>query len=280
MRSRLASFAAIFVTVAGLHVIAGTAHAQGAGGAPDPDAGAPATPPDPNATTTSTEPAPPPTTSDSDSDAQPSLTPGVVETKDEARFGVGIGVRSVHIPKFLLELFVEKAATSVSGVGSRLGGYRRKGNFELQGAIEYEGLDGSDGIWVDKGKTLTNDDPDFVHFNGLGWVTFEVTFINHTPLSKYVALRYGGGAGIGILTGKVERTDYHCTAEDENTCSQAPGAEHVIGTPSGPYDLPPVFPVINAIIGVQIRPVENVIINVEGGIRTMLFFGATAGYYF
>src|SRR5262249_10288374 len=154
-------------------------------GAPDPDAGAPATPPDPN--TTATEPAPPAppptTTTDSDADQQPSLTPGVVEAKDEARYGVGIGVRSVHIPKFLLQLFVEKAPTSASGVGSRLEGYRRKGNFELQGAIEYEGLSGSDGIWIDKGKTLTNDDPDFVHFNGLGWVSFEVSFLNHTPLS-------------------------------------------------------------------------------------------------
>ena len=107
-----------------------------------------------------------------------------------------------------------------------------------------------------------------------------MTFLNHTPLSKYIALRYGGGAGIGIIKGAVERTDYHCTAEDENTCSQAPAAEHVIGTPTGPYDLPPVFPVINAIVGLQIRPIPNVVINIEGGIRTMLFFGATVGYYF
>jgi hypothetical protein len=275
MRSRLASSVAIFVTVAGLHVIAGDARAQGGDGAPDPAAGEPATPPDPDA---AAPVAPPPdtTTTTDDADAQPSLTPGVVEEKAEARFGAGIRIRSVHIPRFLLELFVEKAATSVSGVGIGLELYRRKGDFELQVGFEYEGLSGSDGIWIDKGETLTSDDPDFVEFDSFGWFTLEVSFVNHTKLSKYVALRYGGGAGLGILKGKVRRTDYHCTAEDEQTCSQAPGAENV----QNPYDLPPVFPVINGIIGMQIRPIENVVINVEGGIRTILYFGATVGYYF
>jgi hypothetical protein len=103
-----------------------------------------------------------------------------------------------------------------------------------------------------------------------------VSFLNHTPLSKYIALRYGGGAGIAILKGDVKRTDYRCTAEDEQTCSTSPAAENI----DNPYDLPPVFPVINAIIGMQIRPIPNVVINIEGGIRTMLFFGGTVGYYF
>ena len=47
-----------------------------------------------------------------------------------------------------------------------------------------------------------------------------------------------------------------------------------------PYDLPPVMLVINAIVGVQIRPTDEIFINVEGGIRTMPFVGMTAGYYF
>jgi hypothetical protein len=263
MRSRLACIVAILVT-------AGQAYAQGS---------EPAPPPDPGATPTTSEPAPATTTgtdATTNTDEQPSLTPGVVEAKEEARFGAGLRIRSVHIPKFLLELFVEKAGTSVSGVGFGVEGYRRKGNFELQVGLEYEGLSGSDGIWVDKGETLTSDDPDFVEFDSFGWFTLEVSFVNHTPLSKYVALRYGGGAGIGILKGHVIRTDYHCTAEDENTCSQAPGAENV----QKPYDLPPVFPVLNALIGVQVRPIPNVVINIEGGIRTILYFGATVGYYF
>ena len=37
---------------------------------------------------------------------------------------------------------------------------------------------------------------------------------------------------------------------------------------------------VNAILGVQIRPVEKVFINIEGGLRTIPFIGGTAGYYF
>ena len=47
-----------------------------------------------------------------------------------------------------------------------------------------------------------------------------------------------------------------------------------------PYDLPPVMLVVNAIVGVQIRPTDEIFINVEGGLRTVPFFGTTAGYYF
>jgi hypothetical protein len=31
---------------------------------------------------------------------------------------------------------------------------------------------------------------------------------------------------------------------------------------------------------VQIRPIDKLFINIEGGLRTMPFFGMTAGYYF
>ena len=53
------------------------------------------------------------------------------------------------------------------------------------------------------------------------------------------------------------------------------GAEAIVK-----YDLPPVFPVINALIGLQIKPIEKLTVNVELGIRTLPFFGITADYFF
>jgi len=41
-----------------------------------------------------------------------------------------------------------------------------------------------------------------------------------------------------------------------------------------------VFPVVNAIVGVQIRPMPKATINIEGGIRTFLFFGLSGSYFF
>jgi len=41
-----------------------------------------------------------------------------------------------------------------------------------------------------------------------------------------------------------------------------------------------VFPVVTAIIGVQIKPVDKMVVNIEAGIRTAPFFGTTIGYFF
>ncbi|MEO8552712.1 MAG: hypothetical protein ABI678_22195, partial [Kofleriaceae bacterium] len=45
------------------------------------------------------------------------------------------------------------------------------------------------------------------------------------------------------------------------------------------YDLPPVFPVINGIIGFQFHPIDKMVINLEAGIRTLPFFGLSVGYF-
>ena len=37
---------------------------------------------------------------------------------------------------------------------------------------------------------------------------------------------------------------------------------------------------LTGIFGAQITPTPNILINVELGIRTLPFFGVTAGYYF
>jgi len=41
-----------------------------------------------------------------------------------------------------------------------------------------------------------------------------------------------------------------------------------------------VFPVVNAILGLQIKPTEHMTINVEGGIRTLPFLGISSSIYF
>ena len=39
-----------------------------------------------------------------------------------------------------------------------------------------------------------------------------------------------------------------------------------------------MFPVVNAIIGFQLRPIDKVIINIEGGLHTTPFIGMSIGY--
>ncbi len=215
---------------------------------------------------------------DDDSSEAPASTGDEVADPNATKIGVGFAIRNVWVPQGLIELFVEKAAGGSSEVGFRGEVARRKGDFEVQFGLEYERIDIEDGLWIDKGDNLPADEPDFVEFEDFGWVTAEVTFLNHTEITKQFAIRYGGGAGIALVLGDVVRTDYRCagTNESPDPCTQSPTAENI----REPYDIPPVMLIVNAIIGVQIRPVDQVFINIEGGLRTVPFFGGTVGYYF
>jgi hypothetical protein len=185
----------------------------------------------------------------------------------------------VVVPQGLIELFVEKAAGGSSEVGFRGELSRRKGGFEVQFGLEYEKLSVTQGYWLEKDKEVPANPGavDYVRDDGFGWVTAELSFMYNTPIIPQLAVRYGGGAGIGILMGGVNRTDQICTTgAPEYTCVEDLGGENH----DTPYDLPPVMLVVNAILGVQIKPTNEIFINIEGGLRTVPFFGMTAGYYF
>lgn len=206
-----------------------------------------------------------------------SPTPVTAETQPaKTQIGLGVRLRNVRIPQSLLEVFVERVPAGSSNVGIGIELSRRKGQFEVQFGAEYEKISIENGIWIDKGDSIPEDEPDYVEFDGFSWVTAELSFMYHTPIVPQFAVRYGGGAGIGVFMGDIIRTDYRCTSQSLDSCNESPDAENI----KTPYDLPPVMIVINAIVGVQIRPTDEIFINVEGGIRSMPFFGMTAGYYF
>jgi hypothetical protein len=221
----------------------------------------------------------------------PAATPA--EPKDEVEYGVGLRLRNVRIPQAELELFLERAAGGSSNFGIGAEFVRRRGNVELQFGIEYEHISPGEGVWIESGKNVAaGDEADYVlgpdRGSNLGWLTFEFTFLNHSPINKQFAIRYGAGAGIGIITGNLKRIDVLCNGATNS--SVEPGCvppafggtatETQGGTPAN-YDLKtPIFPVINAIIGVQYRPVPKATVNFEMGIRTLLFIGFSGAYFF
>lgn len=195
-------------------------------------------------------------------------------------YGVGLRLRGVFEPAFMMNLFVEEQTSGGMfhpGFGLELN--RRKGNFELVLGFEYENLSPDDGYWLEKGDdgVTPGQFPDFIDFDGLSWFTTDLTFMFHTPMSESVAFRYGAGFGLGIVFGDALQTDQVCSGPDfETQCMDAPGGEQV----DDPADIPPVFPVVNLILGTQFRPSRKVSINIETGIRTVFFFGLSGTYYF
>ena len=220
-----------------------------------------------------------------------------VPEKNPVEYGVGVRLRSVRAPTGLLELFVENAPGGVSNVGFGVDLVRRRGNLELQLGFEYEHIQPTEGVWIQSNTDVsTGDEADYIlgpkrnNNKELGWFTIEFTFLNHAELSKNFAIRYGGGAGIGIVTGELARYNVVCAAGTTNNSPEpgcVPQALGGTGTLSvdgnmmiQKYNLPPVFPVVNAIVGLQIRPFSKATINIEGGIRTFPFFGVSGGYFF
>ena len=245
----------------------------------------PATPPPADATQPTTE-------TPTEAQLDPTVAANHV-VEDEVKYGVALRFRNVRVPRAILELFLERSAGGASSLGIGAEFIRRRGNVELQFGIEYEKLQVGEGVWIDSGDDVSQGaEADYVINSddantSLGWVTFEFTFLNHAPINKYIAIRYGGGAGLGVLTGELKHYNVQCNGGSTND-NPEPGCVPTVisggqaSSFNGPvaYDLPPVFPVINAIIGVQITPVENLVINLEGGIRTAPFFGTSIGYFF
>jgi hypothetical protein len=190
----------------------------------------------------------------------------------------------------MIELFVDRAAGGASNTGIGVDLVRRRGNLELQLGFEFEHVQPGEGVYINSGENVAaGDQADYIlgpdaAGKSNGWFTIEFTFLNHAPITKNVAIRYGGGAGLGFLTGGLQKYDVSCVgATNENPepgcVPSSIGGAGSAGPPND-YDLPPVFPVVNAIIGVQIRPTPKATINIETGIRTIPFIGLSGGYFF
>jgi hypothetical protein len=210
------------------------------------------------------------------------LAPGVAHAEDEdelseksdVMWGVGLRLRSIFLPEPLIELFVGDAPGGGQHIGYGLEFTRQKGNFTLAFGIEYEMLNATNGIWVERGESIPQDTVDYVEFDGFNWITADLSFIWRQRLvSDVFFLHYGAGLGIGLLRGQILQTDYACANDQTDSCVQDPNAVDI----DAPADTPPVFPVVNMIVGFQIRPVKYVSINLEGGIRTVPFIGTTVG---
>ncbi|MEM9487792.1 MAG: hypothetical protein AAGC55_01545 [Myxococcota bacterium] len=214
----------------------------------------------------------------------PALTderPAAGEPK--ANFGLGLRLRQVYIMNPILELFWGRAADTASQTGFGGEFIRRKGNFEFTIGLEYERLETEVDLWLERGDEAPMDEPDLVEFDSFGWVGIDFNFIWQAELSRMFALRYGAGLGVGLILGDVIKTDYRCpteevTLEGDNACQLSPMPEDERTVEE---DIPPVFPIVNAIVGVQFRPIGNLAINLEGGIRTLLpFIGTSVAYTF
>lgn len=294
LRSALALSCLLFVGWAA------TAHAQTVAAESPPSSGSPSTAPDSTAVASGGAEGDTPTVA-----GVPMVDARQQDTR-AARYGIGLRGRWATVPKWLLGLFLaEKQSLSSYTVG--LEGFRRSGSFDLVLGVAWQAMSPPDGNWLGKGQHNAATDTDYVQFRDFGAVSVDVAFISRTELNPYVFLHYGGGVGIGIVTGKILGT-----SNGSPGCATSPGDPTkcyplISGCPSGPCsetalanseggldtpgrgarhnepNVPSVYPLVNLVVGLdfKIPNAGGLELKVDGGYFFPYFFlGAGTAYQF
>ena len=196
---------------------------------------------------------------------------------DRVEWGIGAHVRQLHASPWVQERFYEETPGGARENGIGLDFTRRTSQLEFVFTLGYDELDMRDGNYLELGEDPT--EPGTVthlDFQKLGWFTIEGTIIGRAKLHKILALRYGAGLGVGIVTGEVRQTDQLCSSDRiQEDCATDPDGEKIDAV----ADVPPVLPVVNILVGVELRPVRPIAIFADAGIHTAPFVRAGVTLY-
>lgn len=249
---------------------------------PEPTPSVPASPPSPEEPTPAVARVPTPGEAPADAPGPDSAVGKVAASASgvdapiqspgsSARYGIGVRTRWATVPRWLLGLFLDESVP-LSSYTVGLEGFRRTGNFDVVLGVAWQSLSPSDGNWLGKGNppaTQTN----FVQFEDLGAVSVDVALLRHVAFTRRVGMHYGGGVGLGIVTGKVLRTSAGsagCAGQPGSTtdchpvvCATGPCTEAELKATEGGTDgpsspsrfredhVPPVYPLVNLVTGLD-----------------------------
>lgn len=209
-----------------------------------------------------------------------SPSPAAAQAEPDTEYGLGVRGGLMAVPQGVYEAFVERASsgTSRAGFGAEL--VRRRGDFEVAFAVGYDQLSPEDGLWLEDGDTPPEGTPYLMEFEDLGWVTVGPTFTWHTPLgdAERVALRYGAGVGVAIMTGDAFRTSTECESEALASCEPITDPED--GRLRDPITIPSVLPLASLVAGLQFRLHPRANLNLEAGFRTVGYAGGGLTVFF
>ena len=126
--------------------------------------------------------------------------------KKDVAYGIGLTGRGIFVPFWFLEMFLDAGTALYSGaIGAEF--VRRKGNFDLVASINFNFYSPPDGNFQGNGKPPL--DIDYIRFDGLNVLSFEVDFIWHHNFNHWLSLVYGAGLGFGVVLGDVLRMSVH-----------------------------------------------------------------------
>ncbi len=195
----------------------------------------------------------------------------------QGHWGVGIKARSWRVSKRLQQQFMEVSPGPATGRGIGFDFTRRTGDIELAFGFGYDTLNGQDGYYVDNGGDPTvAGDTDYNEFDKLEWFTAEFTVVGHAKIHKFLEFRFGAGIGVGMMRGEMRKTDALCsTYRVPESCMIDPNAVDV----DKPADIPPVLPVINMLVGLELTPFDWLHVYIDAGIHSTPYVGGGVTLY-
>jgi hypothetical protein len=235
------------------------------------------------------------------------VPPAPVPSADLPRtpYQLGARIRGVFVTSAMLSPYL-RAETQLNSWSLGIEFIYRKPKYDVVTSFDVMSIAVDDGNWLATNEQVNpaNDSTHYLQFRGVYIISLDVSIIGHTPLGKYLELRYGGGVGVGVVTGDV--LDTHdsslCTPTNASILSQCnpftppitgsalePALKKTEGPSSDSQDNPhrhpspdkwPAAPVVNILMGLRVKLPHKFSAQIEIGFRDAIFFGAGAHYSF
>jgi len=204
---------------------------------------------------------------------------------------VGIRVRSMTIPRSILDTWYRdqddpewawvEGRPKEGGLALGLEYVIKENNQNGIFYVEYVDSAVDDGYWDDTDESYV--DGDYLRpSKGLGMIGLGANYayeghlvtLDDTGGRLGISLLVGGGLGVGVLAGRLDRWVY----DDQGNPSYKrflDGEE-----PDSTTGIPRVLPLVDVNTGVRFNVGDRAVFRVEGGVHTMLYWGVTGGVTF
>ena len=130
------------------------------------------------------------------------------------------------------------------------------------------------GYWDDREDPPEYDDGDYVVPNRLSLFNIGANYAFEVKIQPWVSLLFGGGLGVGIRGGSLDKWDRGLYSSATENYEANPD------TPDDSYDIPKVLPVVDIQAGVRFVISEQANIRFYGGLHNLIFVGSSVGVVF
>ena len=236
-----------------------------------------------------------------DVDSSTDSATAATASSDSPQLGVNLRFRSMSIPSSILDTWYfdsdDAGARPLDRpkVGANVYGVE----FAVEPApasflfyAEYWKVRMEEGYWDDReDEPVDHNDGSWLQPSKLGMVAFGANVGHEVPLSNddannWVGLRFGGGLGLAIPTGTINRWNAgaNWTSDPSNGCAPDEFAPTRATTtacdPDEVLELWPVFPVLDIDVALRMHISDVALIRIDAGMHDMFYVGTAVGATF